>query len=202
MWFNRGISSARCLVDQESGLMLEDRILLERFKKGSSDALRGIYEKYGNYLLTLASALLGDCSGAEDVVHDVFCKFIQCRERIKVKGNLKGYLGTCVANLARDRIRSRGRVAVGCDAMEAIVSDTDGPVEAVMWGEEVRELACALAELPYEQREVVVLHVRGAMRFREIAEMQGESINTIKSRYRYGLEKLRSLLVKSCKVTE
>ena len=52
----------------------------------------------------------------------------------------------------------------------------------------------ALAELPYEQREVIVLHLQGGMTFREIAREQGASINTAVSRYRYGLDKLRSLL--------
>jgi RNA polymerase sigma-70 factor (ECF subfamily) len=103
--------------------MLEDRRLLKRFKNGSTDALQCIYEKYENYLLTLAAALLGDSNAAEDVLHDVFCNFIEGRKRIKLRGNLKGYLGTCVANLARDRIRSRSRVSVGLEATEPIVSD-------------------------------------------------------------------------------
>lgn len=173
--------------------MLEDRLLLKRFKNGSGDALRCIYEKYENYLLTLAAALLGDCNGAEDVLHDVFCNFIQARKRIKLKGNLKGYLGTCVANLARDKIRSRNRAPVGLEVTEAVISDADGPDQSVIWSEETRELTHALGQLPHDQREIIILHLRGGMKFRQIADMQGVSINTIKSRYRYGLDKLRSL---------
>ncbi len=52
----------------------------------------------------------------------------------------------------------------------------------------------ALGRLPGEQRQAVVLHVLGSLRFREIAQQTGESINTIQSRYRYGIRKLRSLL--------
>jgi DNA-directed RNA polymerase specialized sigma24 family protein len=52
----------------------------------------------------------------------------------------------------------------------------------------------ALAELPYEQRETVVLHLKGGMKFREIAAMQSVPINTVQGRYRYGLDKLRSIL--------
>jgi len=174
--------------------MLEDRRLLKRFKNGSTDALQCIYEKYENYLLTLAAALLGDSNAAEDVLHDVFCNFIERRKRIKLRGNLKGYLGTCVANLARDRIRSRSRVSVGLEATEPIVSDADGPDQSVIWSEESRQLTHALAQLPDEQREIIILHLRGGMKFRQIADMQAVSINTIKSRYRYGLDKLRSLL--------
>ncbi len=52
----------------------------------------------------------------------------------------------------------------------------------------------AMAQLPYDQREAIILHLQSGMRFREIANCQNVSINTILSRYRYGLEKLRSLL--------
>jgi RNA polymerase sigma-70 factor (ECF subfamily) len=51
-----------------------------------------------------------------------------------------------------------------------------------------------MQQLPCEQREVIILHLQSGMRFRAIADSQGVSINTIQSRYRYGLDKLRSLL--------
>ena len=56
------------------------------------------------------------------------------------------------------------------------------------------EIHNALGQVPFEQREVIVLHVHGDMKFKEIAQLQGVSIKTIQSRYRYGLEKLRSLI--------
>lgn len=174
--------------------MLQDKLLLRRFKHGDTAALRAIYQKYQDYLLTLATALLGDINAAEDVLHDVFCNFIQSRERIKLKGNLKSYLATCTANLARDRIRSRKRNPLGPDAMQAVVSDIAPPDQATLWDEQSSQLTDALAELPHDQREVIVLHLRGELKFRQIAEMQKTSINTVKSRFRYGLDKLRSLL--------
>ncbi len=61
--------------------MLEDRVLIWKFKCGSNEALCRIYRKYGDYLLALAAALLQDVNTAEDVVHDVFCKFIESREK-------------------------------------------------------------------------------------------------------------------------
>ena len=54
------------------------------------------------------------------------------------------------------------------------------------------KLDAALAELPDEQREVIVLRLQGDLPFREIARLNEISINTALSRYRYGLEKLRS----------
>jgi len=51
-----------------------------------------------------------------------------------------------------------------------------------------------MAEVPYEQREAVILHIKGRMKFREIAKLQGVPTSTSCARYRYGLDKLRSLL--------
>jgi len=57
--------------------MIEDELLKLRFKAGSVDALQRIYEKYRDYLLTLAMALLNDGATAEDVLHDVFVSLAQ-----------------------------------------------------------------------------------------------------------------------------
>lgn len=174
--------------------MLEDKLLIWKFKCGSSEALCRIYRKYGDYLLALAAALLGDVYAAEDVVHDVFCKFIESREKFKLDGSLKSFLATCVVNLARDKLRARQLQPCGLDEAAATALDTNGPEHYAIFSEEARTLNHALAQLALEQREVIMLHLRGNMKFREIASMQGISIDTAKSRYRYGLEKLRTLL--------
>ena len=176
--------------------MLEDKWLIWRFKRGSSDALRRLYAKYEGYLLTRAAALLIDMADAEDAVHDVFVAFAQSRERIKLNGSLKGYLATCVLNRARDVIRARRRgKGVRLDEMPEPASGTDDrPDVSAMCDEESRGLHRALAGIPYEQREVVVLHVQDGMTFRQIADLQRVSINTVQGRYRYGLAKLRALL--------
>jgi RNA polymerase sigma-70 factor (ECF subfamily) len=57
-----------------------------------------------------------------------------------------------------------------------------------------RQLDYAMAQLPYEQREIIILHLQSKMRFRQIAKSKGVSVNTVMSRYRYGLDKLRSVL--------
>jgi RNA polymerase sigma-70 factor (ECF subfamily) len=174
--------------------MLEDKLLIWKFKCGSNEALCRIYRKYGDYLLALAAALLQDVNAAEDVVHDVFCKFIESREKFKLAGSLKSFLGTCVLNLARDKLRARQSQPCELDEAAATALDTNGPEHCAIFGEEARDLNHAIAQLAYEQREVVMLHLRGGMKFREIAGLQGISINTAKSRYRYGLQKLRKLL--------
>ena len=66
--------------------------------------------------------------------------------------------------------------------------------EEIIASEELKRLNSALAQLPCEQREVILLHLQGGLRFTEIAGLQNVSIKTAQSRCRYGLDKLRSLL--------
>ena len=174
--------------------MLEDKWLIWKFKDGSNEALCRIYRKYGDYLLALAAALLKDVNAAEDVVHDAFCKFIESREKLKLAGSLKSFLATCVINLARDKLRARKLHTCDPDEVTAESLDTNEPDHEAIFGEQARDLNRAISQLSYEQREVIMLHLQGDMKFREIAGLQGISINTAKSRYRYGLEKLRTVL--------
>ncbi|MHC4159364.1 MAG: RNA polymerase sigma factor [Planctomycetota bacterium] len=174
--------------------MIQDKLLIWKFKRGSTDALARIYEKYGSYLLTLATALLNDANTAEDIVHDFFVAFAQSAEEIKLDGSLKAFLATCVANRARDKIRAGKRQPTALDEANSICSKASGPELSAVCAEELQQLSCAVAELPYEQREVIIMHLKGGMKFRQIAKLQDISVNTVQSRYRYGLDKLRSLL--------
>ncbi len=175
--------------------MLEDKVLIWRFKGGSDDALRRIYQKYRTDLLKLAALLLNQPSDAEDTVHDVFVSFVKSAERLSLSGNLKGYLLTCVANNARNRNRANQRKrTVSLDEAETLASASRTPEQWITYGEELRLWSDAMGRLPYEQREVVTLRLRAGMKFRQIAQLQGVSVNTVKGRYRYALEKLRSLL--------
>lgn len=175
--------------------MLEDYVLIWKFKSGSREALCRIYQKYKKDLLRLATVLLNHTGDAEDVVHDVFLTFAQSAGKFKLHGNLKGYLLTCVANRTRNWNKMhQHRQAVGLDEAEQVVSDAVKPDEWILCSEELRRWSDILARLPFEQREVIVLHLRAGMKFRQIAKVQGISVNTVKGRYRYGLDKLRSIL--------
>jgi RNA polymerase sigma factor (sigma-70 family) len=174
--------------------MIEDELLKWRFKRGSKEALQRIYEKYLNYLLTLAMALLHNQSEAEDVVHDVFVSFAESAAEFKLMGNLKSYLTICVVNRTRDLIRSSVRESILVNKQESTEADFNRPENLIISTEESKRLNRAIAQIPDQQREVIVLRLKGQMRFREIAKLQGVSVNTIQGRYRYGLEKLRSFL--------
>ncbi len=175
--------------------MLEDKLLIWKFNRGDRGALRGVYEKYKDDLVTLAAVLLIDVSLAEDVVHDVFVSFIESSRKFRLTGSLKGYLATCVANNARNRNKSkRRRNVVVPDETNATGAGSSNPEFAAVFGEELRRLSQALGRLPYEQREVLILHSYSGMKFKAIAKQQDVSINTVQGRYRYALDKLRSML--------
>lgn len=175
-------------------LTIDEKILVWRFNRGSKDALKMIYEKYKDDLLGLAITLLRDRSLAEDIVHDVFVSFAGTTGSFHLSGTLKGYLSTCVANAARDRNRLMSCRDVGLDAAEAMNRDSGNPVEHAIDSEQSGRLTQLLGRIPYDQREVIVLHLHQEMRFKEIAEALGISINTVQSRYRYGLDKLRFIV--------
>ena len=143
-------------------------------------------------MLSLAS--MNDTSAAEDVVHDVFVSFVKSIETFRLTGSLKGFLLTCTANRARNVNKAKYQQSTNFDPPEAADSDTDNPPNSIICNERLGQLGHAMAQLPYEQREVIMLHFQAALTFKTIAKSLDISVNTAKSRYRYGLDKLRLIL--------
>jgi RNA polymerase sigma factor (sigma-70 family) len=171
-------------------------VLVSRQTQANRDLLCGLYEKYRDSLLVLGIALSNDVNIAEDALHDVFVEFAKRISEFKLTGSLKGYLAVCVANRVRDLTRvNRNRERI-LDAQpgRAESSDITDPGRLIISNEQLKLLSSALAQLPYEQREVIALHMHGQMRFGAIAKSLGISVNTAKGRYRYGINKLRSIL--------
>lgn len=173
---------------------MKDARLVHRLRRGDVDALHQIYHRYRDDLLTVAMALLSDPYAAEDCLHDVFVHFAAAPADLRANKNLRGYLVRSVANRAKDllrRERSRPQAQAG---EQDCPGRCDNPARQLMATERSMQVFEALAKLPSEQREVITLHLHGQMRFREIADELDLSINTVQSRYRYGIEKLRALL--------
>lgn len=174
--------------------MLEDQRLLRRLRAGDKDALRRIYEKYIDDLLRVALSLLSDIQAAEDCLHDVFVDLAGVAGGLMIRNNLKSYLVSCVANRARDQLRKKTRQS-RCQLKHLCSPpNSNSPAKQIAAAEEAARVFDALAELPYQQREVFVLHVQGEMGFRGIAGLLGISINSAQSRYRYAIAKLRAIL--------
>jgi RNA polymerase sigma factor (sigma-70 family) len=173
--------------------MLEDEWLKWKLRHGSPDALARVYEKYIDAMLTLAMGLVNHRATAEDVVQDVFLSFARSAKDLRAQGSLRSYLATGVLNRVRDCRRQRQRQTCR-DAKFCVSAEAPGPERAVILAEETTRLYQAVAELPDEQREVVLLRLKANLKFRDIARLQQTSIGTVLGRYRYGLDKLRSRL--------
>ncbi len=174
--------------------MLEDRQLVYKLKRGDGQALRRLYLKYKDSLYTVAASLLNDKNEAEKVLHDAFMSFTEKLSDFHTFGSSKRYLVVCVINQVRSRFRDEMYSVEGLENNGPIQSSPDKPEQTAISNDIDDLLAEALAQLPLPQREVVVLYLQAKMKFKEIAAIQEVSINTVQSRYRYGLEKLREFV--------
>jgi RNA polymerase sigma-70 factor (ECF subfamily) len=177
---------------------MEDRLLVWQCKRGSGDAMTRIYRKYRKDLLVLAVTLLNDKAATEDVVQDVFVAFAERIPSFRLTGSLRAYLMTCVANRARNHNKAKRPQEAARADRSSDRHTVPGPAERLVCNEQLQRLTEALDQLPYEQRETLMLHMYGDLSLRAIARTRGLSANTVMSRYRYGIDKLRGLLNGEC----
>ena len=175
--------------------MLEDTILLLKFKHGHAQALERIYQKYKTELLSLATAMTHDKDMAEDVLQDVFVSFAKSGKSLNLRTSLRWYLTMAVANRVRNLRRSKHHEARSLGNFEQITADSHKrPEQMAMTAEEFEIIRKALDQLPELQREAVILRIHSLMPLKVIARLQNATISTVQARYRYGLDKLGSLL--------
>ena len=175
--------------------MPEDKGLIRQVKRGQTEAMKQIYEKYKRVLLKTAIILTDDTHLAEDIVQEVFINFARRSEQLKTVGSLKNYLITAVINNVRNRIRDGSRLPVASlDDADSLPAENKSCEQWAILNEELELLKNAMGQSPYEQRIVLTLYMEGQMTFRQIAELEETTINTVQGRYRYEIEKLRKLL--------
>jgi RNA polymerase sigma-70 factor, ECF subfamily len=145
-----------------------------------------LYDDHGAALYRYALMLLADHAAAEDAIQQVFSALLK-NERPPIEREAH-YLRRAVRNecysILRRRVRHRK------ESLDGRLLEPQGEDRA----EERLALERALRELSPDQREVVHLHVYEGRTFKEIADLLDESVNTIASRYRYALQKLRTRL--------
>ena len=126
----------------------------------------------------------GSRSDAEDIVQETFLKLLTASGGI---AHPRAYLYRSVANACCDLKRRR-------TFYEPLRADQpqDDPDPALR--EEAERLAALLDRIPPEQAEVIRLHTFASLRFTEIAEILDIPVTTVKSRFQYGIEKLRNRL--------
>ncbi|HZI56741.1 MAG TPA: sigma-70 family RNA polymerase sigma factor [Verrucomicrobiae bacterium] len=152
-------------------------------RKLTFQEVQNLYQRHGPALLAYATSLLTDRGMAEDVLHQVFLGLLGKSE---LPQEATPYLFRAVRNRALNSRRNAVRLT-SLDDQQWLVKP-QGMMEAGL------EVERALRELPPEQREVVVMRIWGEMTLAEIATVLDVPANTVASRYRYALDKLRATL--------
>ena len=154
--------------------------------------LERAYDHYARSLYRYALAVTGSSEDAEDAVQEVFVRLARAARGLSKIGDLKSYLFSAARNSAYSILRSRQRSGRLNDALQSqmFVESQYDPTASC----DRPALRQAMAALPLDQREVLVLKVFDGMTFQEIADTVGTSISTAASRYRYAIGKLREVL--------
>ena len=170
----------------------------EQFAGAGADSPHGqlaaAYDAYASGLYRHALMILGDRAAAEDAVQEVFAKLAANGRRILEIASRNGYLRSAVRNECYRMLRRRHSWAEGPESATILEAADDRAVDR----EQKQAVERAIRSLPPEQREVVHMKVYEQMTFQRIADSLGLSINTVASRYRYAIDKLRRLLAPHC----
>ena len=142
-------------------------------------------------MLQYACYYLGNKADAEDAVQDAFVRMHQRTTKGELEErNLIGYLYRTLSNLCVSRLREAGRLRM------VSLEGQPEPMEPVteIQEQEYQRICQLLDKIPSEQAEVIRMRYYGDKSFREIADIFGLPITTVKSRFVYGLEKIRKEL--------
>jgi RNA polymerase sigma-70 factor (ECF subfamily) len=154
-----------------------------------------LYDRYGKKLYHYLTIKLASAEDAEDILQEVFLRLVRYPIRWKFIRNEEPYVFRVARNEANrflKRKHQEGITSKNAEALAQVINDSlviDCPDR-----NDKESLSLALARLPEEQREVIVLKFFEELTLKEIAAACGLSLNTVASRYRYGLSKLKFLL--------
>lgn len=181
---------------------------MEAFADGEQTAFEHLVRRHSRGLYNFLLRSVQSSSRAEELLQDVLMRVIRSKQRYRRSAKFTTWMYTIARNLCVDESRrARFRDHESLDAPRQRNGDTrssmlsslraDGvPTDARAEGVRLRaRLASAVSRLPVDQREVFLMRQLGGLSFREIGEAVGAPENTVKSRMRYALEKLRGELV-------
>jgi len=184
-----------------------DEALMVRYQEGQAKAFEVLLGRHRRPIFNFILRYVGLRDVAEDLVQETFLRVIKAAGSYRAQAKFTTWLYTIARNLCTDQSRrAKHRKARSLDAplsndaeagtlQDVIPSDEPGAERGAMDAQFRGVLASALASLSEEQREVFLMRELSGMPFREIAEVVGAPENTVKSRMRYALEKLREVLV-------
>ena len=171
-----------------------DRDLVDRARRGDQQAIAALVGRYQSRVIGLAWALVGNRSDAEDVAQEAFLRAFRGLGSFRGASRFRTWLFQIAVNAARTYRQTRARrpeTSVG-GTMDLDDTPDDGRFETrVVHRDEIRR---AMAALPSELREAVVLRDVNGLDYREIAELLDVPIGTVESRIFRGRTRLRRML--------
>lgn len=172
---------------------IDDQRLLRRFRRGDLEALEALHRRHRRALYVFALSLSRSPVAAEDLVQEAYLRLLE-RDASDPPRRVRSFLFTVVRNAATDELRRRRR---SLESHRWVALSRARPGVPRRFSEATAQaISGALADLPDEQREVVMLKVYGDLGLAEIAELLDVPMGTVASRYRYGIEKLGGVLRK------
>jgi RNA polymerase sigma-70 factor, ECF subfamily len=189
-------------IDKQRAERLADEDLMPLLAEKDPEAFEVFYDRHGGAAYSLAYRIVGDRSGAEDVVQEAFISIWRSGAHFdRARGSVRSWTLGIVRNRAIDALRRQSGKAPKLDFDdEAAIEQRAAPDytdEQAIDRESARELRGALSELPDEQSKVIELAYFGGFSHSEIAEMLSMPLGTVKGRMRLGIEKIRTQLAEA-----
>lgn len=174
-----------------------DEDLMLMYRDGDASAFEILYDRHKGPIYRYILRHCGNSGIAEELFQDVWLKLINARERYTVTAKFTTYLYRVTHNHLIDHFRKLQPVnpiddEVQSDALASPVQDQ--PDRRAELEQQTRLLLDAVESLPMEQRRVFLLKEEAGMSISEIADVLGENAETVKSRMRYAVKKLRLVL--------
>lgn len=174
-----------------------DEALMLAWAAGDMAAFETLYARHRVRLYRYLLRQLRDSALADECFQDVWQKVIAARGDWRPEAAFTTWLFRIAHNRLADHWRAqrhRPPPPDDTDARVARVADPDTPERQLSDFEQRRQLQLALEELPPEQREVILLRLEHELTLEEIGEITGVGRETVKSRLRYAMDRLRAKL--------
>ena len=175
----------------------EEHDIIERCRKGDSDAYTVLVDRYRSLAYTVACRMLGDADTANDIAQESFLAAYEGLRHFRFGSKFSSWLTSIVLNKCQDHLRSR-RATVGIDEIAEIrETRRRNPEQEASAGESADAVQKALDRLPPDYREVIILKHIEELDYQSISEILGVSVAALKVRAHRGRELLRAQLERS-----
>lgn len=167
---------------------------MRQVREGDVGQLGVLFERHHGRLYNYCLRLTGDPETSRDLVQEVFFRMLKYRSTYRDDGTFLPWFYRLARNACYDHFRgsSSREVPTEVEAMET-PSPAPGPPEEAERREEARLLSRALARLPVEKRELLVMARFGSLGYREMAEVLGTTAGALRVRVHRALKELREV---------